>query len=134
MCGIAIEHHLQPMTTSDPRGAVRRLSNADRRSIDAAQAIMLDLLAPTLVHDLNSPLNNLQIAITLLQNAIDDSLDDALRARSRRYLKLLQDEVQRLSGLVMALPGFLDRACDEPQESFDLAEVVDDVFRLVRHE
>ena len=114
----------------------------DRRTVDmletdlvlASQMRSLAHVYRVLAHDLRAPLNSMQLAVDLLDDASADP--DATRApaasqeRRRRHLGILREELARLDRIVRTM---LEQK--EPlgsvSSAFDLREVIQEIGRLL---
>jgi hypothetical protein len=100
---------------------------------DAARAELLRRLAPTLRHDLNSPVQSAFWAFDLMQRGVESHPDATQRAKLLTSLELGRREIARLQA---AARVFVSCAAplDEPPASFDLREVLGEIDRLTAAE
>jgi signal transduction histidine kinase len=99
---------------------------------------------PGLLHDLNAPLNNLGLTLTLLERALQAELrarsgddgagsgDDDVPPRLRRYLDTLHQECRRMGARTRTMAALAGPSM-EPSDARDLREIVAEVPDLLRH-
>ena len=112
------------------------LDNLNRQLLLASQIGIQAYVANSLVHDLNGPINNIQLTLELLRSSLNEltsSLPNEVFQRLQRYQSVLKEETHRLSSLIKALPSSLNPPSLKP-EQFDVREVVEEVMGRLRHE
>jgi len=118
------------------RPAARR-AGLRRALLDAARARRQEALAAGFLHDLNGPLNNVNLTLALLDTTLGRARvaapGDSLLDRCQRHVALLQAESLRLQqwsrtvGSVLITPE-----ASEPRA--DLLVLLGEVHRMVRHQ
>lgn len=101
----------------------------------ASQIGIQSYLAHAFVHDINGPINNIQLTLELLKSGLQNAgmLSSDLLQRLQRYQTVLKEELLRLSGLIRTLPGELSPPASAA-EPFDVRTVVDEIVRRLKHE
>lgn len=115
------------------------LSVDDDQLLAAGHAAVVGFLSSKIVHDLNGPANNIQIALSLLEAAVEDlalssASDAGTPLRLKRYLTVLKDEMERLGSLIRRIPTYTVRAREDLTEEVDLRGLLEEVLLLVKHE
>lgn len=110
-----------------------RIEGADALLLPASQMRTLRYLTSAFVHDVNAPINNLRLTLSLLEATMGSTAGER-EERWRRYAAVMKEEVARLSSLVQGLPGLL--LCEKTASSgtLDLRQVIEEVSRLTKHE
>ena len=94
-------------------------------------------LSSSVVHDLNAPINNMQLTLELLGSSVEgenrDLLPTPIRERLKRYVAVLKEEMGRLKGLVRTVPNYINPPQGVPVR-FDLRAAIEDVSGLIKHE
>lgn len=111
----------------------------EERSLAAGHAAVVGFLSSKIVHDLNGPANNIQIALSLLEAAVEDlalssASDAGTPLRLQRYVNVLKDELGRLGGLIRGIPTLTVQAREGTAEELDFRGLLEEVLLLVRHE
>ncbi|MBA2690705.1 MAG: PAS domain-containing sensor histidine kinase [Burkholderiales bacterium] len=113
------------------------LDSLNRQLVTASQMAIQGYLTNALVHDLNAPINNIQLTLELLQSGLKELDGAALPAgafhRLERYQSVLKEETQRLKLLIRALPKSFNPA-SSLTEKFDLRPILEDLSGHLRHE
>jgi signal transduction histidine kinase len=103
--------------------------------VAASRAHTQDLVMAGLLHDLNGPLNNLGLTLTLLERALASATDPAtgaLASRLRRYLDTLAHESARLGAWSRTAAAAVHAA--EPADApAPLASLVEAARASLRH-
>ncbi|MFZ5512266.1 MAG: hypothetical protein ACOZCP_19655 [Pseudomonadota bacterium] len=118
---------------------VGQASPVEEQALAACHARVLSFLASKLVHDLNGPANNIHIALSLLESAVDalaltSPADAGTPLRLQRYVKVLKDETARLSERIRELPSHIALRGNGQEEEVELCALADEIGRLVKHE
>lgn len=111
----------------------------DDQLLAAGHAAVVGFLSSKIVHDLNGPANNIQIALSLLEAAVEDlalssASDAGTPLRLKRYLTVLKDEMERLGSLIRRIPTYTVRAREDLMEEVDFRGLLEEVLLLVKHE
>lgn len=105
--------------------AMERLRSQERSLQVAQRLASIGTLAAGLAHEINNPLGGMQNAVRrMLKNTSDE--------RSRDYLELMQDGLNRIQDLMSRILDF-SRKRDEQPSGFDVNEVVSKSLALVRY-
>jgi two-component system, sporulation sensor kinase E len=127
----------------DGRGAARRFvviltdithdKRATGRRIEDERTSSILLLAAGVAHELGNPLNSLTIHLQLIARKLKELKDSPKIASVADSLRVCQDEVQRLDGIVR---HFLEAVRPRPPDlaETNLAEVLGEVLRFQRRE
>jgi len=103
------------------------LLRAQHQILQAEKLASIGRLTAGASHEILNPLNILSGYVQLLQ--IQPNLDD----KSKQYLVTIQEQVERIAGIVNSLYRF-SRPIETKKETFSLQEVIDRVVRLFGHE
>ena len=113
------------------------LDHVHKQLLLASQMNIQAYLANALVHDLNAPINNIQLTLELLRCGLmefsDNAVGEITAQRLQRYQSVLKEETQRLSRLIKMLPNSLNPP-KSTKDQFDLCEVIEEVMGRLRHE
>jgi signal transduction histidine kinase len=114
----------------------------DRRTVDmletdlvlASQMRSLAHVYRVLAHDLRAPLNSMQLAVDLLDDASGDPdparTSAASQERRRRHLAILREELARLDRIVRTMLEQKE-PIGSASSAFDLREVIQEIGRLL---
>lgn len=115
-----------------------RLLRADRAQLLASEAHASRHILTGLVHEAKGPLNNFYLTLSLLSSWVErveaTAIPEAMRARCRRYLHVLQTEAARLSDSVNDMHALTQPPGAAVKRKVDLCAVARDVMRALRHE
>lgn len=103
------------------------LQRAQHQILQAEKLASIGRLTAGASHEILNPLNILSGYVQLLQ--MHPTLDD----KSKQYLGVIQDQVERIAGIVNSLYRF-SRPIESRKETFSIHEVIDRVVRLFGHE
>jgi signal transduction histidine kinase len=110
---------------------------ADRTLLLASETQAQRRALSGLVHDAKGPLNNFQLTLTLLNAGLSRLEARAaaidVTARWRRHVDVLQSETERLAARLAEIDT-LSHAVESEWTSVDVAAVLRDVTRMLRHE
>jgi len=127
----------------DGRGAARRFvviltdithdKRATGQRIEDERTSSILLLAAGVAHELGNPLNSLTIHLQLIARRLKDIKDSPKVSSVADSLRVCQDEVQRLDGIVR---HFLEAVRPQPPDlaETNLADVLAEVLRFQRRE
>lgn len=118
---------------TDLRATREREGNTLRRRNELAQVdrlVTLGTLVASIAHELNNPLNYVQLKLIKLEKGAGDGA-----SREQRELILgVREGVDRILALSSQLTDFVRSTASRAERSFDLNEVVDNCIRLTRSE
>ena len=123
-CALVMENYL---LYDRLRKEHERLLRAQHQILQAEKLASIGRLTAGASHEILNPLNVLSGYVQLLQ--IQPNLDE----RSKQYLNTIQEQVERIAGIVNSLYRF-SRPIETRKETFSLQEVIDRVVQLFGHE
>ena len=123
-CALVMENYL---LYDRLRKEHERLLRAQHQILQAEKLASIGRLTAGASHEILNPLNVLSGYVQLLQ--IQPNLDD----KSKQYLNTIQEQVERIAGIVNSLYRF-SRPIETRKETFSLLEVIDRVVQLFGHE
>lgn len=115
---------IRAMDITEKRGREARLRRAESLA-------SLTTLAAGVAHEIKNPLGSIAIHVQLIERMLRDSRDDV--SEVRRYLDVIDEEVQRLNRIVVDFL-FSVRPMDTELRERDLNEVIRDLITFVSHE
>jgi signal transduction histidine kinase len=114
-----------------------RIDASDLPLLLASQARVQEHVLASLVHDINGPLNNFTLTLTLLEASFKrvapGTLPADLETRWRRYLDVLKNEASRLAHCAREL-GAVSTPLEPSGGRVDFVNLFQDVQKVLRHE
>lgn len=110
-------------------GDVTQEVESTREQIESEKVSSILLLAAGVAHELGNPLNSLTIHLQLMQRNLRKSSKNTADDKMERSLKVCQDEVERLDGIVR---NFLEaiRPTTPDFQNVDLLETLEEVLSV----